>query len=250
MAAPDWISWPFSATRLSSALHPAARKWRPAPCGQATAPCGQATGQRHPYQQGALNRQEGGIPDWDATFLWPCRRLSVPDARRLSVPDARRLSAPGAPRLPPRWPAAWRGSSAPRRRGSARARRPRRRAAGSTSPVTTALPVLVVDPADADVQHDGAGLEVGCLDHVRHAGGGDDDVGLPQFGGRSTRAGVGQDDGGVDVPRVSSSPIGRPTVTPRPTTSTRLPFRSMPCRVSSSTQPVRRARQRGVHAAR
>ena len=37
--------------------------------------------------------------------------------------------------------------------------------------------------------------------------------------------------------RVSSSPSGRPTVVPRPTTQTSLPGSSMPWRVSSSTMP-------------
>ncbi len=57
----------------------------------------------------------------------------------------------------------------------------------------------VVDAADADVEHDGARLEVLRLDHVRLAGRGDHDVGLPEFGGQVHRAGVGQDDRGVDV---------------------------------------------------
>ncbi|CPU61883.1 Uncharacterised protein [Mycobacteroides abscessus] len=41
--------------------------------------------------------------------------------------------------------------------------------------------------------------------------------------------------------RVSSRPIERPTVTPRPTTTTSLPAREMPCRSTSSMIP------RGVH---
>ena len=41
--------------------------------------------------------------------------------------------------------------------------------------------------------------------------------------------------------RVSSSPMGRPTVTPRPITSTVRPASSTPWRVSSSTMPL------GVH---
>ncbi len=38
--------------------------------------------------------------------------------------------------------------------------------------------------------------------------------------------------------RVSSSPSGRPTVTPRPTTTTSAPAISTPCRRSSSTMPA------------
>ena len=71
---------------------------------------------------------------------------------------------------------------------------------GLTQPATSATSRrdvpgdLAVDPADADVEHGGAGLDHVRRDDAGHAGRGDDDVGLAHLGGQVAGAGVAQRD--------------------------------------------------------
>ena len=80
------------------------------------------------------------------------------------------------------------------------------------------------DPADADVEDRGAGLDHVGGDQAGHTGRGDDDVGLAHLGGEVAGAGVAQRRRWRSrCVRVSMSPSGRPTVMPRPTTTTWAP---------------------------
>ena len=73
--------------------------------------------------------------------------------------------------------------------------------------------------ADADVEHGGAGLDHVGGDEAGHAGGGDDDVGPRARAAARSRVPVWHSvTVAFSVRRVSSSPSGRPTVMPRPTT--------------------------------
>ena len=78
-------------------------------------------------------------------------------------------------------------------------------------------------------------------------GGGDDDVGLPRSSAARSMVPVwARTTVALTSLRVSSSPSGRPMVTPRPTTSTRLPASSMPWRMQQLHAAVGGARQRRV----
>jgi hypothetical protein len=76
---------------------------------------------------------------------------------------------------------------------------------------------------------------------VLDARGADDDVGLAQVDGRSRVPVCVRVTVALTARRVSSSPIERPIVTPRPTTTTCVPARAKPLRSSSSITA------RGVH---
>ncbi len=93
----------------------------------------------------------------------------------------------------------------------------------------------------ADVQHGRAGLDHVGGDETGHAGSGDDDVGAADVAGQVAVPVWHRVTVAFSVRRVSSSPSGRPTVTPRPTTQTSAPSRSTSYARSSSTMP------RGVH---
>ena len=125
---------------------------------------------------------------------------------------------------------------------------PTPRGSGETQPATSQTSAcdvagdLAVDARDADVEHGRAGLDHVGGDDAGHAGGGDDDVGAAARGRRGRRVPVWQSvTVAFSVRRVSSRPSGRPTVRPRPTTTTSAPAIWTPWRRSSSMAPT------GVH---
>ena len=96
-------------------------------------------------------------------------------------------------------------------------------------------------PGDPDIQHRGARLDPLGLHEVRHADRGDHDVRARTSAARSTVRECVRVTVASTPLRVKTSPSGRPTVRPRPMTTTCLPAIGTSCRRSSSTTPA------GVH---
>ena len=111
---------------------------------------------------------------------------------------------------------------------------------GSTSPVT--LPSTRETPTSRTAA---PGLTMSPVMMPGHAGRGDDDVGVAHVGGQVAGAGVAQRHRGVLASGGSAAGrAGRPTVRPRPTTTTSAPAISTPWRRSSSIAADGRAGQR------